>query len=682
MKLCRFVVLCSVVVFLMLTTLSADTIPGGDVAGTWYAANSPYYIAGNITIPSSDTLTIEPAVVVEFQGAYSLTVNGFLQAIGTEADSIHFTPVTTWSGLIFTNAPDSSRLAYCTVSGSIDWGGISCTGSNPIITHSTISNNQGLVWGGIFLQNSNPSISYCAIINNENYTDGGGIHIVGSSPQISYCSITGNYSHSRGGGIYCSTGAPIISGTSITGNRAGAVGGGIYVGGDQVTITDCIIAADTAYYQGGGIYIATSGGSLTLNNSTISNCFAQSGGGAYVAQAAIVSITEGTFESNAVANNGGGGAMWINQAGTVSMVRTTLDDNYCGFYPGGVIHSVNCSNLLIDQCDVVNNRAAVIESGIHLNGNTAMTVKNCIFSNQMGPDIWFESYTSASVLYNDFYDGSFIGGPPGLGLIDTVNANGDSCDVYYNIYLDPLFVDWWNRDYHLTEGSPCIDAGDPTSPYDPDSTITDMGRYFYDQRMPSIALSTTALDFGSMTMGQSVDLPFVIYNLGDGNLRISDISNNLAVFAHNWSPQDSIVLPGDSLEVLVTFTPDDTIMFNDTCWIDNNDSLCCVTLTGQGLPTGVAEGALAVPKAFALHQALPNPCRSFATIKFELPKAGALELTVYDVSGRLVSQLINGVYEAGSHEARFDASGLSAGVYFYRLKASGYTAIRKIIVTK
>ena len=117
--------------------------------------------------------------------------------------------------------------------------------------------------------------------------------------------------------------------------------------------------------------------------------------------------------------------------------------------------------------------------------------------------------------------------PFGFGVLDTVNYNGDSCDCYFNIFMDPMFVDTTNGDLHLLAGSPCVDAGDPIYPYDPDSTIADQGCYFFDQRMPSIALSAAALNFGGVTVGQSADLGFVIYNLGEGNLRIFNIFNNM-----------------------------------------------------------------------------------------------------------------------------------------------------------
>jgi len=62
-----------------------------------------------------------------------------------------------------------------------------------------------------------------------------------------------------------------------------------------------------------------------------------------------------------------------------------------------------------------------------------------------------------------------------------VNVNGDSCDQYFNIFLDPMFADTSTGDYHLTAGSPCIDVGDPASPQDPDSTIADMGVHYYQE---------------------------------------------------------------------------------------------------------------------------------------------------------------------------------------------------------
>ncbi|NOX87102.1 MAG: T9SS type A sorting domain-containing protein, partial [Chlorobi bacterium] len=70
---------------------------------------------------------------------------------------------------------------------------------------------------------------------------------------------------------------------------------------------------------------------------------------------------------------------------------------------------------------------------------------------------------------------------PGFGILDTTNINGDTCDVYFNLFMDPLLTAPDNGDFSLITGSPCIDAGDPDFPFDPDSTIADIGALYFDQ---------------------------------------------------------------------------------------------------------------------------------------------------------------------------------------------------------
>jgi hypothetical protein len=102
-------------------------------------------------------------------------------------------------------------------------------------------------------------------------------------------------------------------------------------------------------------------------------------------------------------------------------------------------------------------------------------------------------FNSIDIRYNSFWNNNtdfyvYTGTiPEGLGELVTVNNNADSCDQYYNIFLDPLFVDTVNIDFHLTGFSPCIDAGNPDSPLDPDSTIADIGRFYYHQVLPHIS---------------------------------------------------------------------------------------------------------------------------------------------------------------------------------------------------
>jgi hypothetical protein len=85
---------------------------------------------------------------------------------------------------------------------------------------------------------------------------------------------------------------------------------------------------------------------------------------------------------------------------------------------------------------------------------------------------------------------------------------------------------------------------------------------------------------------------------------------------------------------------------------------------------------------FELLDSYPNPFNPSTVISFGLKDAGIIQLTVYDISGREVAELVNGYKKAGMHEVTFDASGLASGVYIYKLTSGSQTAISKMILMK
>ena len=70
------------------------------------------------------------------------------------------------------------------------------------------------------------------------------------------------------------------------------------------------------------------------------------------------------------------------------------------------------------------------------------------------------------------------------------------------------------------------------------------------------------------------------------------------------------------------------------------------------------------------------------TISYALPIDEYVTLKVYDVLGKEVATLQDGVVQAGYHQATLNASNLSSGMYFYRLSAGPYTSVRKLVVLK
>ena len=104
---------------------------------------------------------------------------------------------------------------------------------------------------------------------------------------------------------------------------------------------------------------------------------------------------------------------------------------------------------------------------------------------------------------------------------------------------------------------------------------------------------------------------------------------------------------------------------------------------GPWTPTeGVEEQREALPTCFALGQNYPNPFNPSTRIKYELPRAGHVTLSVHDVLGREVALLVNEVADAGYHEATFDGSHLSSGVYLYQLRAGDLVSVKKMLLVR
>lgn len=89
-----------------------------------------------------------------------------------------------------------------------------------------------------------------------------------------------------------------------------------------------------------------------------------------------------------------------------------------------------------------------------------------------------------------------------------------------------------------------------------------------------------------------------------------------------------------------------------------------------------------MPKQFALHSNYPNPFNPSTMIRYELPRQSLVELKVFDVLGREIKTLVNQLQNAGIYNTPFDASKLSSGVYFYTIKAGGYTNSKKMLLIK
>lgn len=104
-------------------------------------------------------------------------------------------------------------------------------------------------------------------------------------------------------------------------------------------------------------------------------------------------------------------------------------------------------------------------------------------------------------------------------------------------------------------------------------------------------------------------------------------------------------------------------------------------LTGDS-PTSVETTGNLIVDNFQLLQNYPNPFNPSTTINFTIAKQSNVSLSVFNILGQKVADLVNGNIEPGNYNVRFDASNLSSGVYLYQLRTDGATIVKKMQLLK
>ena len=114
----------------------------------------------------------------------------------------------------------------------------------------------------------------------------------------------------------------------------------------------------------------------------------------------------------------------------------------------------------------------------------------------------------------------------------------------------------------------------------------------------------------------------------------------------------------------------------------NSENLVNTVLISEDGVTSVKGNNLEVPSTFTLSQNYPNPFNPSTRISFSIANAGVVSLTVYNVLGNEVAELVNGFTPSGDYSIEFDGTNLSSGIYFYKLSINNVTQTRKMMLLK
>lgn len=173
-----------------------------------------------------------------------------------------------------------------------------------------------------------------------------------------------------------------------------------------------------------------------------------------------------------------------------------------------------------------------------------------------------------------------------------------------------------------------------------------------------------------------------------GNGKMSMI-NSVNIEFH--IPQDSLTKAGKTMSQISCQYMDNNGNWNTaTAQINTQDNTLLISQSDlysfyRIVPTsitGVENENNSLPENYTLDQNYPNPFNPSTVIKYSLPSESFVSLKVYDLLGREVRTLVNGIQKAGVQRINFNASGLTSGVYIYKLSAGNFTQTKKLVLLK
>jgi parallel beta-helix repeat protein len=554
--------------------------------------------------------------------------------------------------------------------------GILCVSSNPIISNNIVYNNLN---SGIRCYNSNPEILMNTIRNNSSDSSGGGIYFYsycyptiedniieentswGSGGGVSYeyrCygilrgnKIIENEANGIGGGIFCYRSNPVIDSNSIMGNVSHSHGGGI--GCDYVSdpnIINNLINQNIVDSGGGGVYCNYHSHPTIQNNIISANYSFGSGGGVLCRDRSNAMIFENYIAHNIT--NGNGAGINCDDYSNIYLFGNIIEMNSSDYFGGGIYCGLSDAKISIN---VINENYARRGGGIYCYSRIPIITKNSIYGNIAaisGGGVQFSSFNFR------FYNNLIL---DNIALYGGGVSFADNSDAWFanNLLNGNLAVD--GGGIHINSSNPLINN--------------------------NILWDDSASNIGDEIFYDNLSTPIVTYNdieggwPGVGNINVDPLFKD----PQNDNFHLMSIACGDSLDspCIDAGSPmfDDSLL--DCSWgLGNSASDMGAYGGGAWGQVDVQEINYKTPEQFSLSQNYPNPFNATTTIKYALPEAGQVRIDIYDLLGRKVETLVDEEKQAGQHQAVWDASRHSSGVYFYRIEAGDFAETRKMILLK
>jgi ribosomal protein L27 len=270
-------------------------------------------------------------------------------------------------------------------------------------------------------------------------------------------------------------------------------------------------------------------------------------------------------------------------------------------------------------------------------------------------------YPKLAIIHDSYWDFEATGqiegvsDSTGTGFIGLTTDQMTGQNAYIHMYkLD--FKDTWQ----LTEGYPRLRWQEPEDAVDPPS-------------VPIVRIDTTKRDFGMVVTDSSGTVEVIIRNTGNKMLNGEAflVGSDTGAFAIA-DGLSSFSLEADSSQtVAITFHPESPDRYEAELHVvhdaPNRSDTLIISLVGEGKSSTFAMPDPDRPQRVELQQNYPNPFNPSTVIAYQIPEESHVRLSIYDVTGRQVSKLVDEVQPHGEYRVTWDALNMASGVYISRL---------------
>ncbi|MDP8239398.1 MAG: T9SS type A sorting domain-containing protein [Candidatus Hatepunaea meridiana] len=346
---------------------------------------------------------------------------------------------------------------------------------------------------------------------------------------------------------------------------------------------------------------------------------------------------------------------------------------------GRISHNLICEEgISIQECDQIQINSNTIincshDYGIFLRTNNYSVYNNIVSFCRTG--ITFSGNPEGEFynnLISSIYEIPLTNPPESVGIISTVNENGDSTDTFGNLFQEAHLLKFGPRVFAPSSNSPAVDAGSDDLENDADDSPPDIGYYTFDHRNINPHIGG-GLDNG-VSPNEWVQIHGYLFDPDSDTLYYRIQSQNITICYDVRVLNNDMAYFNDS--TMFNEPGEYAIIFEVT---DGNDMFQNVRIVRVGNSGIESED---IPIAFRLYPAYPNPFNSITTIGFDIPVQTDVSIEIFDLQGRRVNHHLLPDCQIGSHRIPINGNSWCTGAYILKLSNNEINKYQKLVLVR